>query len=411
MHLNGRSHGRELRVFVLILCGVLASAVVPSFAQAYSIGPGDRLAVSVWGFKDLTAEVVVLPDGTISLPLIGQVRVAGLSVDRMRDELSRRYADFVKDPRVTVVVENMGTITVSVVGEVAKPGTVTLVRQSRVLEAIAASGGLTPDAAANAEIVRATGKVIPVNDLDATLKGDAQANPRLEAGDVVIIREDRVNVVSITGQVNKPGVVLHLRQAPTVLEALSLAGGLTDHAALQGKIRRKSGETVAVDLGGLLLRGDLSANVRLAPGDQIVVPDGPAQVFVVGGVKSPGAFRVSGDISALEALSMAGGVDRGTANGKVLLIHRAAVGPREAQDGRPLSAASSQDATAAAAASERSVETLQLQDILRGGSVTASTTLHPGDVLYVQESALPSIFGRILVPILSGVASFIYLFR
>jgi protein involved in polysaccharide export with SLBB domain len=251
-----------------------------------------------------------------------------------------------------------------------------------------------------------TGKVIPLDDLQATLRGDEQANPLLEPGDVLVVRQDVANIATVMGQVNKPGIVVHLRQAPTLLEALSMAGGLTDHAALEGRIIRKSGETIPANLGALLLHGDLSENVRLQPGDLIVVPEGPSQIFVVGGVKKPGAYRVTGEVSALEALSMAGGVAAGNGNAKVILYRRPTA---TSLDARQLSAAAGQ--TSAAVTTDGTVETMRLQQILRGDGSAANAKLRPGDVLYVQEPTLPSLLGQIIIPVLQGVANVVYLFR
>jgi polysaccharide export outer membrane protein len=392
---------------VLVVALVIGIAS-PSHPQGYTVGVGDQLAVSLWGYKELSAEAVVLPDGTVSLPLIGQVEIAGLDLHRAQDRLSQRYAEFVLDPRVTVVVKNLGTITVSIVGAVNKPGSVTLVRQSRALDAIAAAGGLTKaGSATRGQIIRAARKLIPLDDLEATLRGDEQANPVLEPGDVLDVEEDVTDVATVTGQVSKPGTVVHLRQAPTLLAALTFAGGLSDHAAVEGTIIRKSGEAVPANLGGLLLRGDLSDDVRLQPGDVIVVPEGPSQIFVVGGVKNPGAYRVTGGVSALEALSMAGGVS-GSSDGKVILYRR----PTASTGGRQLSAASPQAGgqTSSAVTPDSTVETMQVAQILHGDDPSANTTLHPGDVLYVQESKVPSVFGQIVLPILQGITNLVYIF-
>ena len=381
----------------ILILSLFAGPVAP---QAYTVGIGDLLAVSVWGFKDLSVEVEVLPDGTVSLPLVGQVKVVGLTVAEIQKELSRRYAAFIKNPQVTVVVKRMGMITVSVVGEVKKPGTFTLMRESRVLDAIAAAGGLTDLASTDqAQIVRATREVIPLN-LEAILKGDDKANLPLQMGDVIVVPEDRTNIVFVAGQVNKPGLVMHLRQAPTLLEALAQAGGLTDRASLQeGKIIRKSGETVSLDLEALLLRGDLSKNVPLKPGDLIFIPEGPAQIFVLGGVTRPGAYKVTGEVSVLEALSMAGGVDQRRAGGKAHIIRRGAV---PAQTGTQAPAAAKQG---------ENVLTLNLQQLLRGGDLGQNTKLRPGDVLFVEEVGLSSVFLQILLPILSGLSNLVNLFR
>jgi len=131
----------RIGVVLLLTIALALSPLTVSYSQTYVIGPGDVLAIGVWGFENLSAEVEVLPDGTVALPLIGIVRVAGLNLAQVREELTKRYAAFIKNPQVTVIVKKRGTISVAVVGEVVNPGAVALPRGARVLDAIASAGG------------------------------------------------------------------------------------------------------------------------------------------------------------------------------------------------------------------------------------------------------------------------------
>jgi len=383
----------RIGVVLLLTTALALSPLTVSYSQAYVIGPGDVLAIGVWGFENLSAEVEVLPDGTVALPLIGIVRVAGLSLAQVREELTKRYAAFIKNPQVTVIVKKRGTISVAVVGEVVNPGAVALPRGARVLDAIASAGGVTEFASLDeAQIIRSTQAVIPLN-LQAILKGDQQANVELQPGDVIVIPRDRTNLVFVAGQVNKPGLV-PLRQAPSLLEALVQAGGLTEKASLtEGRIIRKSGEIIPLDLEALLLRGDLSKNIPLKAGDVIFIPEGTYQIYVLGAVNNPGAFKVRGEVTALEALNLAGGINRSRATGKGRIIRRVTSG---AQAGAP--------------ATESSVVTLNLEQLLRRADLGQNVTLRPGDILYVEEVGLPSMF-EVILTILSGLKNLVSIFR
>lgn len=116
----------------------------------YVIGPEDVLAVLFWREKDLSVEeVVVRPDGMITLPLLNDVRAAGLTPEELRDALAKAASRFVEDPSATVVVRQINSRKVFVTGQVGRPGAYPLLGQTTVLQAIAQAGGLLEYAKAN----------------------------------------------------------------------------------------------------------------------------------------------------------------------------------------------------------------------------------------------------------------------
>lgn len=117
-----------------------ASAVVPSDAE-YIIGPDDVLAVNVWKEPDLSRAVPVRPDGKITLPLIGDVEVNGITPTQLQAKLEKNLAEYISKPTVTVTVQEAKSHKFNVIGEVVKPGTYILTGPMTVLDAIAAAGG------------------------------------------------------------------------------------------------------------------------------------------------------------------------------------------------------------------------------------------------------------------------------
>lgn len=115
----------------------------------YIIGPSDVLNVNVWKDPELTRVVTVRPDGRISLPLIGELPVSGLTAMNVQLLVSKRLKDYVSDPEVTVIVQEVKSQTYIVVGKVAKPGSYDLGKPTTVLEAIAISGGFLDFAKTN----------------------------------------------------------------------------------------------------------------------------------------------------------------------------------------------------------------------------------------------------------------------
>lgn len=108
----------------------------------YRMAPGDLLAVQVFQQEAMSARVRVRRDGRVSLPMVGEVLVAGRTPTEFASDLQQRLKDFINTPRVNVVLEEARPLTVSVVGEVVRPGINTLEANSGVLTAIAAAGGL-----------------------------------------------------------------------------------------------------------------------------------------------------------------------------------------------------------------------------------------------------------------------------
>jgi polysaccharide export outer membrane protein len=173
-------------------CGGLqappATAEPPPFELR--LGPGDRLHVSVWGEDKLTRDLDVGPDGSIAFPLIGDVQVAGLTLDELRIELAQRIKALVVDPVVSVTLLESHSSMVHVLGEVARPGAVSYVRGATALGAIQAAGGYHA-ATADLEDVRVIRdrmgqRTAYALDLEEVLSGDAP-DAWLIPGDVVYV--------------------------------------------------------------------------------------------------------------------------------------------------------------------------------------------------------------------------------
>ncbi len=118
-------------------------------SQDFLLGPEDVLEVVVWRHQDLSREVVVRPDGMISLPLIGDIRVGGLTADELSQRIAARLKEFKESPMVSVHVKEVNSYSVYVLGEVVTPGKFQLKTYTTVLHAIALAGGFTQFASRN----------------------------------------------------------------------------------------------------------------------------------------------------------------------------------------------------------------------------------------------------------------------
>ena len=155
----------------------------------YSVGIEDVLEIVVWDEPELSRTVTVRPDGRVGLPLIGDVSVAGLSTDEVRDLLAQKLAVFVRDPSVTVLVQEIHSFRVFVLGEVNQQGVLEFRRPTRLLQALAAAGGLTPYSKKEATILREmSGGEKPIRvDLKPLIGGDPRGNLLLQPGDTVLV--------------------------------------------------------------------------------------------------------------------------------------------------------------------------------------------------------------------------------
>jgi polysaccharide export outer membrane protein len=156
----------------------------------YTIGVADILRVNVWKNVDLSQTVTVDPDGFVSLPLLGNVSVAGLSTNQLGTLLAGKYASYVVTPQVTVSVLDIRSRAVFVMGQVGKAGSYPLLAPITVLQLIAQAGGLTPFAKRKSiYVLRASmghSEKIPFNYVKV-LHGDSKANIDLQPGDTVIV--------------------------------------------------------------------------------------------------------------------------------------------------------------------------------------------------------------------------------
>ena len=155
--ITARSTGRPRKSAAVILVLILAArmslassgaskskatAATAPAAEEYTIGPDDLLAVNVWKEPEISRNVVVRPDGKISLPLVGDMRASGRTPVQLQEEIKGQLANYLANPEVTVILQEGRSQKFNILGEVEHPGAYPLSRSMTVLEAIAIAGGL-----------------------------------------------------------------------------------------------------------------------------------------------------------------------------------------------------------------------------------------------------------------------------
>ncbi len=307
-------NGRMLRAAAAFAASLLIAGALPAAAQT-TIHAGDKLQVTVFNHADLTALVAVAGDGTIALPVAGDIAVEGLDAGGAAARITHALASYLRYPAVNVrIIQQSGSVffTGSQIGvQPYQPG-----------ETLGAALGAfmsqrPPDAATASSIdlrnvrLERDGKPVGTYDLEA-LTRSADAGPRLQPNDTVLVANKPVRV-TIRGNIKTPGQI-YLYPGDTLSQAVSQAGDFPPTASL-AKI--------------LLTRADVEQTVSSAgdtfkspaqDGDILTLQPAP-RVNVVGMVTSPGQILLTSDATLLSALYLAGGPTR-YANLKSVTVNR-----------------------------------------------------------------------------------------
>jgi polysaccharide export outer membrane protein len=171
-----------------LLSGMVQAQTIPD----YRVHPGDKVILGVYDDpKLLPQEITVAPDGKISYPMVGVLVVGGKTVEQIRAELESRLKKYISDPIATVIITAVTGNVVYVIGQVTKPGSITMNPTINVLQALSIAGGANPYAKLDGIIViRSSGntqRVLPFRYGQVASGKDLQQNIELESGDVVVV--------------------------------------------------------------------------------------------------------------------------------------------------------------------------------------------------------------------------------
>ncbi|MEP0911430.1 SLBB domain-containing protein [Leptolyngbya sp. GB1-A1] len=335
--------------------------------QTYRLGPGDAIQVNFFNVPEYSGTQRVLVDGTVNLPAVGNVSVAGLTLAEAEQTIAAVYGRELRNIRVTVGLAQSRPLRVGVAGEVRQPGYYVMASNDAqlpsVAQAIQTAGGVTQLANLRQVQVRRIGRagtpeIISVNLWALLEQGDLSQNLTLLDGDTIVIAPtDSMNAaeteqlaasnlasneaqainISLIGEVGRPGAYKLDSAAgnrATLTQAIQAAGGVTPEADLrkvqvQRSARNGTMQATTLDLWQLVTAGDLSQDLILQPGDRITIAKAEAmtpeemsrvtgsnvsptniRVNIVGEATSPGAVQVPANTTLNQALLAAGGFNR-----------------------------------------------------------------------------------------------------
>ena len=256
---------------------------VSDMEETYLLGTGDKITVEVWDYQELSGTHVLGPDGKVTLPLVGPIRLANSSRERAAQAVIKKYRPFYTDLVVTVRVDQYASNRVLVLGRVVKPGEIQFgMTAPTLLEAISKAGGFDKASGLQGEaqslpfthcaVFRGRDQIVWL-ELEPLLTGkDLSLNLRLKRNDIVYVPDIEEKLIYVLGEVHRPGP-FRLTPNMSFIEALARAGGPTRDAA-PGRInviRPNEGINQPIGLSDLI-KPNKKVNIALAEGDIIYVP-------------------------------------------------------------------------------------------------------------------------------------------
>ncbi len=287
----------------------------------YIVGPGDVFLIQLYGMVEQPLLVEVLPEGVVSIPQVGVVRLGQITLvdakNKIRDALMTR----VRDRAIDVSLAQIRTFKVSVTGGVEQPGVVVVSAADRVTEAIALAGGLQAKASRrNIQLIKEVDTTHA--DLDFfNASGNVSLNPYLNEGHVVFVPvvSDSFNKIEIYGAVNAPGK-FEFRAGDRISDLVTLGFGLAEDADVSNaELVRfigddKGKQSISVDLNAITVNVNSEVNIELKPDDRVFVRSISGfrykeRVVIEGEVLHPGTYPIQpGCETLLELLNKAGGM-------------------------------------------------------------------------------------------------------
>lgn len=357
-----------------ILATVLLCVALTAFASdvsqpAYRLGPEDIITVVVTRHPEFSGDFFVPTDGKINLPAVGQVNVTGLTIDQVTEKVTSGLKERLLQPEVTVSLKSPRMQRVYVLGAVSKPGLYDSKPGWRITEAVAAAGGVSDGvepSECKAKLLSNDGTVQTV-EVSSAIGGSASANFEVKNGDVLTIETEETIPVYIVGKVKTPGLYRIKVGNPSLMGALTMAGGPLDNAATsQVSITHITGAHETVDLTSAMA-GSAENNLSLKSGDLVTVPETTCRIAVLGFVQSPGFYPLKDGqkITLADALGLAGGLDNKRSGITSIAVIRSGNGKQEKL-------------------------TFNLKKFLRSGDAAQNPDIVAGDVVYVPETNTPN---------------------
>lgn len=336
----------------------------------YVLGVDDVIDITVPNHseldKELDRQLVILPDGKVSYPEVGEITAAGKTPRTLAAAIQHILERTRNNVQVVVSVREIHSRHVRIVGAVKEGGSFDLKPGWHLMDLVALSGGLADQPFhVTGRLVRAGGSVITLDMPTAVAHPESEANVALANDDLVILdQQDVHNQLHVLGQVVKPGAY-DMTQGMTVLTLLAEAGSQTEHAALKQCTLVRGDKQIPLNLYPSLIEGRVDpavASLKVEPGDTLFVPQIQQLVGVMGQVLKPGYYPIPEKLTDATVLKMLG-----VAGGQLPEADLKRCGIVRIVNGKAL------------------VIPLDIQGMLKNGKLAQNVTLLPEDILYIPS--------------------------
>lgn len=262
-----------MKIKSIVLSLILMSLFAPQFlfAADYHVGKGDSLEIAVWGVPEMSRIVTVRPDGKITLPAVGDVVADKETPEKLSQIIAERMKKYIKQPIVTVSVQQIQNNRVYITGG-GLSRVYDMIKETTLLQLLSELGDLAAVDLRRAYLSRAGDKIL--SDFYALYyEGDMTQDQLLRAEDILFIPSNRLNMVYVMGAVVN-AQNLQYYEGMKVIDAILAAGGFTEFAKENTVVVIHKDQTRQnVDLKKVTKGKDISANIRLQPGDYVVVEE------------------------------------------------------------------------------------------------------------------------------------------
>ena len=314
----------------------------------YVVAPGDEVRITLWGYDDIRANLVVDRDGVLTLPKAGPLNAAGMTFAELEKAVNNAYGRIFNDFEINVSMGKLHTINVYVTGHASRPGAYAVSSMATLIDILSQAGGPAPSGSMRAiEVRRGNKKIATLDIYELLLHGSRKGDARLCDGDVIFIPTVG-NLVSVAGNVKRPAVYELTKNEKHLADIIKLAGGLTS-GAYKGRVQivRVKDNTIRTAFESELTQKN-AASQKLQDGDLVkifAVPGGSINIRIAGAVIQPGVYAIEPGMTTLgDVLKRAGGLlYTAAAEGELTRIQVSEQGPvttrtmvnlREAIDGK-----------------------------------------------------------------------------
>ena len=302
-------------------------------SSSYKLGPGDKVKLNYYGTEQVRLESFISRSGTLELPLLGPVNLAGLSLEESRELIKQKVESELIGTTISLNLTELRSITVYVLGEAYKPGTYTLSALSSVVNALYLSGGPNRNGSLRNIKIRRNNKEISFDLYQLLVFGDTSNGIRLEDGDVIFIPFIEKKI-SMLGGFKRPHFY-EIKEKETIKDAISLAGGFTFEAGSNPDIEystidntsnlRKDIKILSANDHGILLKNGDSLSVSEIRGIK------SKSVVISGEVARPGTYTINDNERVLDIIERAGGyTERAYSDGIIFTREQVARQQKEA---------------------------------------------------------------------------------